>query len=497
MPTYQKTALALGLSFCICATVLADSPVAKPIPAHPDDLVYAPLDYRLPPADQFREVLPNGMVVYIAEDRMFPTFDMSVTIRTGGAFDPPGKAGLASLMGEQIRDGGTENLSPEELDERVDFLAAGLMSYVSDTRGNANLSVLSKDLDDGLALLIDMLRHPRFDERRLQLAKERIVQQIKRRNDSTDSIESIEWDFLMNGDAHFSTRYPSSESIDAINREDLLAFHRKYYHPGNMIVTVSGDFDRTEMLNKISKAFADWPIGEPGPTTFPAPQHQPVPGVYVVDKEGVNQGRVSIGHKSIMRGSPDEFPLRIMNAILGGSGFQSRLTGKIRSDEGLAYTVGSQFGQGAYYPGDFQCYFQTKSNACAYATGLALAEIDRIRTEKVDQDDLDVTISLLTEYFPQQFPTIMAVLNTYANDEYTGRDPAYWQTYTDNLKKVTVDDVLRVAKKYLHPDELVILVVGETDTVIAGGHDKNPDLHLDFFGKVTRLPLRDPDTLTR
>ena len=497
MYDYTKAVVLVGLAACVVATGCAGQLTTETIPPHPSQLVFPPLEYEVPPPSQFREVLPNGMVVYIAEDRMLPTFDLTVFIRTGGAFDPPGKAGLASLTGEQLRDGGTTSLSPEELDDRVEFLAASLTSRVGDTRGVAGLSLLAKDVDEGLELLVDMLRRPRFDEERLRLAKDRVLQNVKRRNDSTSSIEGIEWGFLMNGDDHFSNRYASSESVNAITRDDMIAFHSKYYHPGNMMVALAGDFDRAEMLAKIERAFGDWPVGETAPKTFPEPRHELQPGVYVVDKEDVNQGRVSIGHKSVLRGTPDEFALRMMDTILGAGSFQSRLVKRVRSQEGLAYSVRSRFGQGVYYPGSFRCSFQSKSDACAYATGLVVDEINRLRTEKVDQDELDRAISRLVESFPQRFQSKMALLTTYLSDEYTGRAPEYWQTYVANLKRVTTDDILRVAQEHLHPDRLVILAVGQTDALLAGGHDKDPDIRFDRFGDVATLPLRDPDTLKR
>ena len=489
--------VALAVMAGFCALVQADAADAKPIVAHPDELTFPPLAYEVPPAEQFREVLPNGMVVYIAEDRMLPTFDLSVTIRTGSAFDPPDKTGLASLVGEQLRDGGTESLTPEEFDERVEYLAADIESRISDTSGSASLSLLSKDIDAGLELLVEMLRRPRFDAERLRQAKERVQQNIKRRNDSTNNIERLEWSFLMDGEQHFSNRYPSSASVEAITREDMLAFHHKYYHPGNMLLAVAGDFDRAEMLKKLEQAFADWPVGEIASTDFPAPKEEPTPGVYLVQKEDVNQGRVSIGHKSVKRGSPDEFPLFVMNAILGGSGFQSRITAKVRAREGLAYSAGSQYSQGAYYPGDFRCFFQSKTNACAYATQLVLEEIERIRTEKVSQDELERTISLFVGYFPQQFPDKLSLMDTYVRFEYSGREPDYLQTYVEKLKQVKADDVLRVAQEYLHPDKLVILAVGDSEGIRAGGHDKSPELNFDKFGKVNMWQPRDPDTLKR
>ncbi len=494
MFTKLNTRMLIGL-VALTATARADG--IGSIPQHPNDLKYPKLDYQLPPASQFHATLANGITVFIGEDRMLPTFDLTVTLRAAGAFDPVDKAGLASLVGEQLRDGGTQDLTPEELDERIEFLAARVSSRIGETRGSVTVSLLSKDIDAALELVIDILRYPRFDEDRFRLAKERQLQNIKRRNDSTGSIERNEWSFLMNGEDHFSNRYPTTQSIENIRREDLIRYHHRYIHPGNMIIAVAGDFERGTMLKKLDAAFGGWPAGARAPKTFDAPNHEPTPGVYLLQKDEVNQGRVSVGHLGIKRGSPDEFPLIVMNGILGASGFRSRLVAKVRSDEGLAYNTGSRFGQGPYYRGSFRCWFQSKSGSCAYATRIVLDEIARLRDEMVSQADVDDTVAYYVESFPQRFETKMALLRTYVSDTYTGRDSSYWQTYTDNLKRVTPQDVLRVSKKYLHPDKLVILAVGDTEVIAKGGHDKAPDLGFDSFGKVTRLPLRDPTTMKR
>ncbi len=493
----RDSAIGVGW-FCVLAAAIPAIALAdKPMPAHPNDLQYPKLEYKIPPASQFREVLSNGVVVYIAEDRMLPTFDLNITLATGSAFEPKDKIGLASLTGEELRDGGTQDLTPEELDERIEFLAASLFTSIGETSGSAGISVLSKDIDAGLDLLISVLRYPRFDEDRFRLAKERRIQNIKRRNDSTDQIERSEFGFLMYGEDHFSNWYPTTATLNAITREDMLAFQRKYIHPGNMIITVSGDFDRADMLKKLEKAFSNWPVGDKSPRTFAKPEYEPKPGVYVINKEDVNQGRVTVGHLGVVRGTPDEFALQVMNGILGASGFRSRLVAKVRSDEGLAYNTGSMFGQGVYWPGAFRAWFQSKSNSCAYATRIVLDEIARMKTEKVSQADVDDTVNYYVESLPQRFESKMAILGTYAGDEYTGRDSGYWQTYVENLKKVTPDDVQRVAQKYLHPDRLVILAVGDAEAIVAGGYDKAKDLHFDSFGSVNRLPQRDPDTMRR
>lgn len=491
----RKALCALTLMIASASQALAGTP--QGIPPHPEKLVYPKLDFRLPQPKDVRHTLSNGVVVYIAEDRLLPVFDLTITLRAGAAFDAPDKIGVAWLTGEQMRDGGTQDLTPEELDERVEFLAARLFSSIGDTSGSAGVSCLSKDIDAGLELLGNMLRYPRFDETRLRLARERRLQNIKRRNDSTDNIERSEWGFLMYGENHIAKRYETLDSLNAITRDDLIAYHRKYIHPANMIVAVTGDFDRKSMIEKLEKLFAGWPSGEAAPRKFDAAAYAPQPGVYLVNKQDVNQGRVSIGHAGTMRGTPDEFALQVMNGILGASGFRSRIVARVRSDEGLAYNSGSRFGQGVWYPGDFRAWFQSKSNSCAYATRIVIEEIERMRTEKVTQKDVEDTVNFYVESFPQRFQNKMAVMSAYADDEYTGRDPMYWQSYIENLKKVTPDDVQRVAQKYLHPDKLVLLAVGDAEAISAGGYDKAAELKFDSFGKVTRLAPRDPETMKR
>ncbi len=487
--------ITIAILALVCAGVRADVPAG--IPPHPEKLVYPKLDFKLPQPSQVRTTLTNGIVVYIAEDRMLPVFDLTITLRAGSAFDAPDKIGTAWLTGEQMRDGGTQDTTPEELDEKVEFLAARLFSNIGETSGTVGVSCLSKDIDAGLELLGGMLRYPRFDETRLRLAKERRLQNVKRRNDATEAIERSEWGFLMYGEDHFANRYETTDSLNAITREDLMNFHRMYVHPANMIIAVAGDFDRKAMLEKLEKLFAGWPAGEPAPKKFEAAQYKPKPGVYVVNKTEVNQGRVSIGHIGVMRGSPDEFALQVMNGILGASGFRSRIVARVRSDEGLAYNSGSRFGQGTWYPGDFRAWFQSKSNSCAYATKIVLEEINRLRNEKVTQKDVDDTVNFYVESFPQRFQSKMTLLGAYVDDEYTGRNPIYWQTYIENLKKVTPDDVQRVAQKYLHPDELVLLAVGDANAISTGGYDKAADLKFESFGKLVTLPLRDPETMKR
>ena len=483
--------LAVGLSLLAARAVSA-----QPIPAHPADLSYALLDFTPPAAADHRHELSNDVVTFVVEDHELPLVSISLMIRTGTYLDPPDKIGLASLTGSQMRAGGTSTMSAADLDEEAAFLAAQIGSRIAATSGTANLNCLTKDLNACLDLFFDMLRNPGFDEDRLALAKNQAIQQMARRNDSTTSIEGREWSRLMRGVEHFSTRPRTRATAEAITRSDLVAFHRRYYHPGNFIFAVSGDVDTTAILAELERRMAGWQAGTESVPPVPAPGFTPRPGLYLVDKPDVNQGRVRIGHLGTTRGDPDRYKLLVMNDILGGGGFSARLLTRIRSDEGLAYSASSSFGVGIYYTGVFQAGFQSRSETVARATAIVLEEIERIRTEPVKEEELRNSIAYFVETFSRNFSSAASTAGLFASDEYTGRDPAYLAAYRDNIASVTAEDVLDVAQRYLDPDALVILVVGNIEATLAGDPER-PEYSLEEMrpGEVVRIPLPDPFTM--
>ena len=474
---------------------------AAPIPSHPREIQYPKLKYDAPDASAYRQVLRNGVVAFMVEDHDLPLVTVSVTIRVGSYLDPQSRIGLSSTVGSQLRAGGTEVRGADEFDEQVDFLAASLSSFVGGASAGASANFLRKDMDQALLLFFEMLRRPTFAPDRLDLYKSRRLQQIERRNDRTDSIEGREWTRLLRGPDHFTTRLSTRSSIESITREDLIAFHRRYYYPRNFIFAVSGDFAPSDMRKRLESAMEGWDSLQETVPAVPSPNYAPVPGVYMVDKPGVNQGRVSLGHLGIRRDNPDSFAVMLMNDVLGGSGFTSRILNRVRSDEGLAYSAGSSFGQGVYYEGIFRAQLQSKSSSAAEAAQIVLDEIDRIRQEGVSAEELETVRNYAIEIFPRFFSSARAIAGTLAMDEFTGRDPDYWKTYRDRLRSVTTDDVSRVARKYLRPEQLVILVVGKVDDLLAADPSKPQysfssiaDQH-GATGGINRIPLPDPTTM--
>jgi predicted Zn-dependent peptidase len=259
------------------------------------------------------------------------------------------------------------------------------------------------------------------------------------------------------------------------------------------VIAVSGDFRTGDILRRLDEVFAGWANQD---LTLPQVADQipdPKPGVYMIKKEDVNQSSIRVGHVGVKRDIPDQYALSVMNDILGGGGFTSRIVSRVRSDEGLAYNAGSAFDRPVLYPGTFRAWFQTKHATAAFGTRLIVEEITRIRTDKCDPEIVENAKASLLGEMINLFSSKSAMVNTFASDHYTGRPDDYWQDYSQNVRAVTADDVLAVAQKYLHPDKLVFLVIGDPDAAEKGS-DKHPE-HFSDFGPITVLPLRDPMTL--
>jgi len=470
---------------------------ADPVVKHPRELRFREREFTPPRAADYRHKLSNGATAFLVEDHEFPLISVSVLVRAGDYLEPAGKTGLAQLTGSQMRSGGTKTKPPGAFDDEAAFLAASISSGIGDVSGQASLNCLAKDIDAGLALFADMLRNPGFAEDRLKLAKSQALQQMERRNDSTDSIEQREFQRLMRGEKHFTAQPTTRASLEAISRQDLIDFHDHYFFPANFTIAVSGDFDTKGMLAKLEKALENWPNRDLRIPDPPAPGFTPTPGVYLVNKKDANQGRVRMGHLGVAISNPDHIALSMMNGVLGGNGFTSRLMERVRSDEGLAYSAGSFFSPGTYYEGVYLAALQSKSPSVAQAMSIVVEEMDRLKNTKISAEELATTINYAVETLPGRFSTAGQKAAQFASDFYTKLPEDYWQKYRQRVTAVTADEIQRVARKYLHSDQLVILAVGDVDTMLKGNPDR-PQFSIDKLAGtrgVRRIPLPDPFTM--
>ena len=491
-----KTISSILAAGCVLAQVAFAADNAE-IPNRQEKLKYPPLTYEPPNAADLRVQLKSGPVAYIAPNRELPLVNIVVLVHTGSYLEPAGKEGLGSLTGYLLARGGTKSKTAEELEERLAFLAAQLDSSVGDTQGSVSLNLLSKDLDEGLQILREVLTTPRFQDDKIALHKQQMLQEMKQRNDDSEAIEGREAGFLAYGEDFWDNHYDTAASVESVTREDIEAFHKKWFHPGNFVLAVSGDFDRDEMKAKLEKLFSDWPFQGDKPGPIPTDTKFAAPGVYIVDKD-VNQGRVSIMLPGIKRDNPDYLDVLVMNDILGGGGFTSRIMNSVRTEEGLAYAAGSSFPGGVYYPLTFTAAYQSKSRTVTYAASIVLREMKKMTEGPPTDQELNTSKRGWIDRFPHNFATKAQVANLYAQEEFTGRykqDPDFWKKFRDRIKAITKADVERMAKKYLTPDKSVILIVGNKSEISLKMPDHPVSLQELSSGPVTDVPLRDPLTM--
>jgi predicted Zn-dependent peptidase len=480
----KKTIIAiLALSFLCAGLGLAQA-------KHPSELKYPPLKYEPPDPKAFRTVYAGGLRAYVQEDRELPLFNITAIVNCGDLYIPKDKAGLGTVLGDQLIRGGTATREGSAIQERLDFLGGSLSFNVGERTSTLSLSVLSKDIDEGLALFFDVLRNPAFREEPLALAKARFVEQLRQANDNPSAVLNREFAKLLYGD-NALTWQPTKATYEGVTAADLKAFHDRYFGPKNVILAVAGDFTKAAIKAKIEKLAAGWKGGTvtfPAlPKSFPAPE----PGVYFIQK-AINQGYISLGHLGLEDTNPDYFAVQVMNFILGGGSFTSRITTKVRSDEGLSYNQGSRFAYRWGFPGPFSGYVQTKSSTVGYAISLILAEFDRIRKEPVSDAEMETAINYYLESFADGFQSPLQTMMSFANLEMTGKPMDYYGTYRSKIQAVTKARVQEVARKYIRPDEAVIVIVGDFDPCNKGG-DQWPG-PLEKLGKLRMIRLTDPMT---
>jgi zinc protease len=441
----------------------------------PRTMTFPPLSFNVPKSERLQ--LDNGMVVYLMTDQELPLVNVTAYIKTASFYDPEDKVGLAGLTGAVMRSGGTQQTPGEKLDAELEFLASTVESSIGSDMGNVSLTTLKKNLPRTLDLFGQVMMQPLFREDRVELARKRTIEGLRRQNDDPKEIAGREFTrALYRG--HPLAWVPTIESLRRITRDDMVAFHKRYYHPNNVILAVSGDIDREELLMRLGKVFNGWKREE---IVFPAvdpPRKELKPAVLFAHKD-VNQSVLRLGSLGIEKSNPDLYALRVMNYILGG-GFTSRLTQEVRSNQGLAYQAASYFDVGRRFVGTFWVETETKSESTAKVISLISKIITGMTEAAVSDQELSLAKDSIINSFIFGFAKPDAVVNQQARLEFFDYPSGYLDNYRDNIAKVTKEDVLRAAQKYLKPDALTITVVG---------NEKRFDGPLSMFGPVKEIKL--------
>ncbi len=406
-----------------------------------------------------RVTLPNGMQLFLLEDHELPLINVSVRVRTGSVYEPAGKIGLASITGGVMRTGGTTSKTGDELDEELERIAASVETGIGLNSGYASVSVLKEDIDTGLDILADVLMNPAFRQDKIELAKVQHRSMIARRNDLVGMIAGREYDKLIYGPDSIYARHTEYATVDAISRDDLVAFHKKYYHPNNVMLAVWGDFDTKQIRKKIEKAFKGWKKVDMEVPPVPKIKYDFRKTVNVICKDDVNQTNIYLGHIGGLMSDPDYFALILMNRILG-SGFTSRLFRNVRSRMGLAYSVFGVYSATYDHPGVFYVGCQTKSESTVKAIRAMAEEVKKMTESEVTDEELGLAKDGFLNSFVFNFDTKSEIVSRMMTYAYYGYPLDFLQKIRENVEKVTKADVLRVARKHLQPDKMQILAVG-------------------------------------
>jgi zinc protease len=407
-----------------------------------------------------RVVLPNGMILYLQEDHRLPLLDAVAFVRTGTYYEPASEIGRASLVGDVLRTGGTKNYPPEKLEERLDFISADLSVSMGAEECVVQLNVPQKDADEGLRIFADVLRNPAFDESRVDLAKQQTMFRLRSSNDNPAPMIRREFNRLMFTEAHPSGRTPTLDQIAQIGRDDLIQFHGKFFHPNQVMLGLTGDFNKAAMLAKIRDIFGDWPKADVELPPLPKVNPEPKPGVYYIPRP-LNQSTIRMGHWGTNRDNPNRFAIDLMDSILGGSSFSARLVKRVRNDEGLAYDVGSAFPTNQRDTSFFLVVAQTKTESTVQAIDSILDEVRKMKEAPVSKDEFDTAKEMFLYSYVFRFAEPGRQMSALMNLEYDGLPADYLEKEFAGYKAVTSEDVERVARQYLHTDQLMIFVVGD------------------------------------
>jgi zinc protease len=414
----------------------------------------------MPPVQ--RLVLPNQIVLLMSEDHSLPIVTLQLLVNSGSRRDPPEQEGLAYLTAKGLLLG-TSKHSVTQMNEELDFIGANLSASSGRDFTTVSLRVLKKDSEKGLDLFIEAMTQPTFPEEEIQREIEKTLATIQSAEDQPGDVAEKEFQkalFLKNPYGH--PVEGTKESLPRLKRENLLQFFQTYYHPNNAILTVVGDMTLDEAKAKLLPRLEKWPVGEVPKESFNI-TFASEPKTVKIDR-AITQANIILGHPGVSRSNPDYYAINVMNYILGGGGFASRLTEEVRNKRGLAYDVQSFFDPGKY-PGSFQIVLQTKNASAREAIALSLQQMERIQKEPVSEKELGGAQKYLIGSFPMRFDNQGKLANFLTQIEYYGLGLDYPEKYPSLIQAITQEEVLRVAKTYLHPDNYILVIVGNLKEV--------------------------------
>jgi len=436
-----------------------------------ESITFPPLNpLEIPKVEKIQ--LDNGLRLYLLTDKSLPLFNVNVRLAAGSYLEPGDQAGLAEITGTVMRTGGTRTWTGDQIDELLEGIGGMVETNFGDVEGGAFVNVLSDYADTGLLVLAEVLRYPRFDQDKIDLAMVQARTNIARRNDEVSEIALREFRKLIYGAESPYARTMEYATLDKVTRDDLVAFHDRYVRPENIQMAIYGDFDKNKVLARVKKLFGDWKKGTAAVPPPPVVDYQWRKQVYYAEKKGAKQSYIRMGHLGGMLKDPDYADKIVMNSILG-LGFGSRLTDEVRTRLGLAYSAGGRYVSNAAYPGYFFALASTDPGNTVKACRAMIEQIRSMQTVPPTDMEMKKGKDGYLNSFVFNFDSRREVIGRIMSYDFYGLPEDFLQREKTRVEQTTKDDVVAAAKRSLHPDSMVILVVGDKEKF---------DLPLDSLG---------------
>ncbi|NEO27509.1 MAG: insulinase family protein [Kamptonema sp. SIO4C4] len=454
---------------------------------HYTELEFPPLkEIEFPDYDRF--TLDNGMVVYLVEDHELPLIHGNALVKTGARLEPADQIGLAGITGTVMRSGGTQEHSPNEVNQLLEQRAASVETGISDTVGTASFESLTEDVETVFRLFAEVIQQPSFDPQKLALAKKQTASGIARRNDDPNDIAAREFYKLVYGETSPYARTVEYTTLENITREDVVQFYRQSFRPDQMILGIAGDFDPAEMKTLIQEVFEDWQpeAVDSLPEKPEVSTQNRQTGVFFVEQPQLTQSYINMGHLGGELKNPDYPALSVVNGVLNG--FGGRLFNEVRSRQGLAYSVYGYWSPNYDYPGVFIAGGQTRSDATVPFVQSVKQEIQQLQTQPITPEKLSYAKESILNSFVFNFQTPSQMISRLMRYEYYDYPADYIFQYQQGIKDTTIADVQRVAQTYLNPEDLTLLVVGNSEQI------QPPLSQLDSDVKIVDIAIPSPSS---
>jgi len=457
------------------------SSLPPPLPARP--VSFPP--YQIKP-------LPNGLQVVVVLHHEQPSVSFRLLIRAGAMQEPADKPGVASFVATLLNQG-TTSKSAEQIADAIESAGGEIGVGSGNELSFVNGAVIKDQVDLVLGLAADMVEHPAFAPEEIDRQRRQLLSSLQVSYDDPDYLASLVFDRVVFGSHPYGRPMDGTpESIGRITRDDLVAFERTWFAPNNALLAIVGDLTSDEAFAAVNRAFGTWTKRDV-PTVKPVEPPPPSRRVVIVDRPGSAQTEIRVGHLAVQRTHPDYVPLDLAIRILGGEG-ANRLFGVLRTDRGLTY--GASADVRAYKnAGLIMAQTNTRSPATAQALRLLVDEYARLQKEPVDGRELRGAQDFVSGNFPLTIETPSAIAEQVLARLFYGQDPKDLETYRDRVDQVTVDDISRVTRDFLKPDQLSIVLVGDAaafvDTLKAvgfGDFERIPLVQLDLNSPTLRRP---------